>query len=290
MRLAVVARRPSPTNASLAAVRCSGLRAEVLTPEEAIHRLRPRDVALGRLDVLRTLDGVDDGLWALGVLAARGVTVLNGPEALLAAHDKLLTARLLRRAGLPHPRSHLIAGDRPQCGFEPPVVLKPRFGSWGQDVVRCDDRAALDDALGHLRRLPWYRTSGALVQELVPHHGRDLRLVVAGDRVVGAISRVAPPGEWRTNVTLGAVREQVEPAPETVRLALEAARTLGASLIGVDLLPLPTGGWTIIELNGAVEFTHEYAPGRDVFADTCLALRQAMLDRQRRDDAALAPV
>ena len=35
----------------------------------------------------------------------------------------------------------------------------------------------------------------------------------------------------------------------------------------MDLLPLPDGGWTVLELNGAVDFTEAYAPGRDVFAD-----------------------
>ena len=71
----------------------------------------PGDAALGRLDVLPTLDGVDDGLWALGSLAARGVRTLNRASALLVAHDKLLTARFLLRAGLPHPRTRLLSAD-----------------------------------------------------------------------------------------------------------------------------------------------------------------------------------
>ena len=71
--------------------------------------LRRGDAALGRLDVLPTLDGVDDGLWALGSLAANGIRTLNRAGALLAAHDKLLTARLLLHAGLPHPRTRLLS-------------------------------------------------------------------------------------------------------------------------------------------------------------------------------------
>ena len=79
---------------------------------------------------------------------------------------------------------------------------------------------------------------GALVQELVPPLGFDLRIVVALDHVIGAISRVAAPGEWRTNVALGAERAPVAtPPPDACALALAAARATGAALVGVDLLP-----------------------------------------------------
>ena len=84
---------------------------------------------------------------------------------------------------------------------------------------------------------PWYRAHGALVQELVPTLGFDLRIVVADDHVIGAISRVAAPGEWRTNVALGAERRQATPPPDACALALAAARATGAALVGVDLLP-----------------------------------------------------
>ena len=47
----------------------------------------------------------------------------------------LLTARILRRAGVPHPRTWLLAEGIPSPAPELPVVLKPRFGSWGQDVL-----------------------------------------------------------------------------------------------------------------------------------------------------------
>ena len=216
MRFAIVSRRSSATNDRLAAAACRGVRWEVLSPAGALRQLRAGDVALGRLDVLPTLDGVDDGLWALGELEARGVTVLNGAPALLAAHDKLLTARLLRRAGLPHPRTRLLRpGGR--CAVRLPAVLKPRFGSWGRDVLRCDDAASLERTLARIRRTGWFRAHGALAQELVPPHGFDLRIVVAGRSPVGAISRVAPSGEWRTNVALGAARVPADPPAELLK-------------------------------------------------------------------------
>ena len=73
-------------------------------------------------------------------LTAAGVEVLNRPSTLVAAHDKLLTARALRLAGLPHPHTWLIAEGMPTPAPELPLVLKPRFGSWGRDVVLCRTR------------------------------------------------------------------------------------------------------------------------------------------------------
>ena len=128
------------------------------------------------------------------------------------------------------------------------------------EIYRCDDHASLQSALARVRDTPWYQRHGALVQELVPPQGYDLRILVAAGRVVGAVFRIAAPGEWRTNVALGAVRRQVaDPPPEASALAVAAARATGASLVGVDLLPDGRGGWIVVELNGAVEFTAEYA-------------------------------
>src|SRR5262245_31673320 len=275
MRLALVACRPTPTGEALAGALIGGSTWEQLSPAEALEVLEPGDGALGRLDVLTTLDGVDDGLWALGALGARGVRVLNDAPALLATHDKLLTARLLRRHDLPHPATTHVREGRPAPAFTVPVVVKPRFGSWGCEVHRCDDEDAYVDALVRISEEPWYLSHGVLVQELVQPRGYDLRIVVAAGRVVGAVFRIAATGEWRTNVSLGAVRRPVgQPPREAAALAVAAARATGADLVGVDLLPTGSGEWVVVELNGAVEFTAEYAEDGDVFAEAALILER----------------
>ena len=101
MLLAFVAQRGTPTNLALAAAAPPWVDARILTPERAVAVLRTCDAAVGRLDVTDSLDSVEDGLWALGTLAGRGVRVLNRAGALLAVHDKLLTARVLGREGVP---------------------------------------------------------------------------------------------------------------------------------------------------------------------------------------------
>ena len=166
MRFALIARETTPTNESIAGAIVEGVRWELLSPEEALQTLRPGDAALGRLDVLPTLDGIDDGMWALGALEARRVVVLNDAAALFATHDKLLTARLLRRAEVPHPRTAHISPDRPFPAVRPPVVVKPRFGSGGKGVTRCDDEQSLYETLALLSGTTWFEQQGVLVQEL----------------------------------------------------------------------------------------------------------------------------
>ena len=114
------------------------------------------------------------------------------------------------------------------------------------------------------------------MQELVPPQHEDVRLVVARGTVVGAVRRVAAPGEWRTNVALGATRHAVTPTQAACALAIAAARAIDADLVGVDLLPTPDGGHVVIELNGAVEFNARYAlGGEDPFEQAVAALLPA---------------
>jgi RimK family alpha-L-glutamate ligase len=277
MRLFVVAWREAPVPVALAtAGRRIGLETVVARPPEATRRAMPGDLVLAHLDVKPTLDGVESGVAKLRGLRARGVAVLNGPEALLACHDKLVTALRLGRAGLPHPETAYLSAAstrRDVSRLRFPLVVKPRFGSRGEHVYRCDDPDALGALLGRLRKHGWFRRQGALIQELVPPAGHDLRVLVAGGRAVGAVRRVAPPGEWRTNVALGAVRHAFWPRPVECDLAVAAAAAAGADLAGVDLIPRPDGSLAVLEVNGAPEFTAAYSlDGRDVFEAVLIGL------------------
>jgi [lysine-biosynthesis-protein LysW]--L-2-aminoadipate ligase len=197
---------------------------------------------------------------------------VNSPGAILAAHDKLATALKLGAAGIPHPRTAHVGDDGLHADLSYPVVVKPRFGSWGRDVVRCADELELAETIARLSSRPWFRSQGALVQELVPPLGYDVRVLVAGGQVVGAVQRVAGPGEWRTNIALGGRRLPVVPSAEACATALAAADAIGGGLAGVDLLPTRFGD-VVIEVNGCVDFTGEYSfPGEDVFLEVGRAL------------------
>lgn len=261
------------TNLELAAAwRERGVPAALLSPHEAKTLLGPGDVAVGRLDVRPTLDGIEDGIDLLDDVAWAGARLLNSRAALVQAHDKLRTARALVAARLPHPKTvHLHSYGAP-VGLRPPLVLKPRYGSWGVDVFRCRSDRELDAVLDAIRDRRWFRRGGAVLQELVPSRGRDIRLLVAGGRVVGGVQRVAPQGEWRTNVSLGAARIPVTPPEEMRQVAIAAAAAIGGDFVGVDLLPVEDG-YVVIEMNGAVEFDRRYDfDGRDVYTEVANAL------------------
>jgi RimK family alpha-L-glutamate ligase len=266
-RVWIVAGRPTLTDELLLrTLHERGLHADIVQAPGLTRRARAGDIVLGRLDVRHTLDGVEPGLWELRRVERSGVSTLNRASALLACHDKLQTARILDRLGLPQPRTaHIGRGAFPP-DLDFPVVVKPRFGSWGKDVAVCASRR---DLLRHLHELgsrDWFRRQGVLVQELIPPLGYDLRIVVARSRVIGAIYRVAAAGDWRTNISLGGTREPANPSPDACGLAVAAAAAVGTDLAGVDLLPTPSGGYVVLEVNGAVDFTHEYAlSGHDPF-------------------------
>jgi [lysine-biosynthesis-protein LysW]--L-2-aminoadipate ligase len=250
-----------------------GLEAVLLPAAAALLVLRPGQTAIGRLDVLPGLDGIEPGLLSLLWLERRGVDVRNRAAALIAVHDKLRTAACLDAAGLPHPRTALVRAGGSKPELEPPLVLKPRFGSWGRDVLLCRDRDELEQRLDDVADRPWFCRHGGVLQELVPPQGYDLRLIVAGGEVVGGSERVAAAGDWRTNVSLGGTLRAARVPAAAASLACAAAAAVGADLVGVDLLPLDDGGYVVLELNGAVDFDERYAlDGRDVYLEAARAL------------------
>jgi len=185
---------------------------------------------------------------ALARLAARGTPVINAPRALEAAIDKYLSAAWLAAGGLPVPRCRVAQGieaaeqAREELGGD--CAVKPIFGSRGRGILRVRSReqvAAIDPAPAADRLY--------LLQEFVPHHGWDVRVLLVGQRVF-SMRRRAAPGDWRTNVALGGKPEAFAPPADWVELAIRAARCLETDVAGVDLLPTADGRVLVLEVNG----------------------------------------
>ena len=235
-------------------------------------------VVLGRL----VTDDADPDLALDGARAIElcGVPCLNRVGPMLAAQDKLWTAALLAKAGLPTPLCSSV--PRPKDAVVAlaevgPSVAKPLFGSLGDGLFRCDglrEQARLARRAGR---------SAHLVQRFVASGGVDYRLFVVGDKVEACVRRQAPAGDFRSNAARGG---RVVPAVAHRlwrELAVEATRTLGLSFAGVDLA-VGEGGPAILEVNGFPSFRAVHrATGRDMAEAMALfALRMARSARRAR--------
>ncbi len=273
------------TTSLVEALTCAGATAARVDPRVAAELAGPGDLVVGRIDVLPDVSGIAPGLSDLARAAASGAKVLNPASALVAAHDKLATAARFAERGVPHPVTvHVdVATIRTLDRF--PCVVKPRFGSWGRDVVRVSSCADLDAAATLFATRPWFLDDGAIAQEYIDTR-TDLRVLVCCGSVVGAVSRIARPGEWRTNVALGARRRPALPDLAAQAVAVAAAAAVEGDLVAVDLLPSPNG-WLALEVNGAADFNDEYGVnGEDVFARIATLLMS--LTHERAEDVAPA--
>ena len=213
---------------------------------------------------------------ALHRVAASGVPVWNPPSAVEAAVDKYLALARLQAAGLPVPTTWVgESAVEALAAFDAlgrDVVVKPLFGSEGRGLVRVTDRETAWRVVRTLERIG----TVLYLQKYISNDGSDLRAFVLGDRVLGSIRRHAPAGDWRTNVAIGGRAEACALGREAERMALEAARAVGARVAGVDLLPTRAGGWVVLEVNAVPGWRAlAGATGVDVALEIINAIREA---------------
>lgn len=238
------------------------------------HPLDRSDGILVRMMPPGTLEQVVFRMDALQRLEAAGIAVLNPPRAVEAAVDKYLSLARLSAAGVPVPETW--AGESSDAAmiafesFDGDAILKPLFGSEGRGLMRVSHPELARRAFSTLEHL------GAVLylQRFLPNPGHDIRAFVIGNRVVASMRRHVPPGDWRANVAVGGRAEPCEIGPEAERLALRAARAVGARLAGVDLLPASDGRWYVLEINAV--------PGwRALAATTGIDIAAEILDELR---------
>ena len=207
------------------------------------------DAVLARIIPNGSLEQVIYRVDALHWIEHRGVTVINSPRSIERCVDKFLTTTLLQDAGLPVPDTVVCerAVDAVDAirGFGDAIV-KPIFGSMGHGMVRVTDPDVGFRVCRSLEQV----NSVFYVQRTVAHAGRDIRAFVVGGRVLGAIERRAPDGEWRTNVSRGGSARTIALPADWEALALQAAALVGADYAGVDLLPADDGRVYVLEVNG----------------------------------------
>ncbi|MER5766357.1 RimK family alpha-L-glutamate ligase [Streptomyces sp. NPDC001985] len=209
--------------------------------------------------------------YAARALASAGALVVNSADATEVCGDKWRTTMALWAAGVPTPRTAL--GLTPKAALAAldsigyPALIKPLVGSWGRLVVRLPDRAGAEGVLEYVAALPGPQSHLGYVQELIDRPGRDIRAIVVGGELLGAVHRTG--GTWRANVALGAQARPCEATPGITRLAVAAAAAVGADIAGVDLIEDRDGRLLVLEVNHRVEFSgfHSALGGRVDVAD-----------------------
>ncbi len=173
-------------------------------------------------------------------------------DAIAHSRDKLQSLQIMNQAGLPIPKTSVIA--RAEALYSAinavggsPVVIKLIQGTQGRGVLLVPNlatAAAVFDKLRGARRQ-------ALVQEFVAEaEGKDIRIIVVGNRCVAAMMRIASSGEFRSNLHLGGSAEPIVPDEPTRQLALAAARAHGLSIAGVDIIQSKRGP-LLLEVNSS---------------------------------------
>jgi ribosomal protein S6--L-glutamate ligase len=206
------------------------------------------------------------GLAVVNQFDLMGVPVLAAAIPIARSRDKLRALQLLSRFGIDIPRTVMCRyRDEVPLALEQvgglPCIVKLIQGTQGVGVMIATSEAELSGMLDTL----WHLGQEILLQELVAEsRGRDVRAFVVGDRVVAAMRRTAPSGEFRSNIHRGGSAEAVALDREYAEAAVKASRVLGLEVAGVDMLEA-RGGPKIMEVNSSPGFEGlEAATGVDI--------------------------
>ena len=206
------------------------------------------DAVLPRIIPDGSLEQIIFRVDALHWVEDHGVRVMNTPRAIERSVDKFYTTALFHEAGLPTPDTVVCEGVTEALTAVREfgdAVIKPIFGSMGHGMVRVSDPEVAFRVLRSLERI----RAVFYVQRAIDHGGRDVRAFVVGGRIVGAIERTSPDGDWRTNVARGGEARQIDLCEAWAQMAIRAAEVVGAEYAGVDLLPARDGSVYVLEVN-----------------------------------------
>ncbi len=197
------------------------------------------------------------GIRAAQYLEAQGTSVVNSSRTSGLCSDKFATGLKLTAAGIPHPRTveafSVESAMRAAGALGYPIVMKPLNGSWGREVAVLSDERSLRSYLELKEGAGDPEDHVYYLQEFVRNPGRDIRSVCIGGEVAASIYRIAPEGEWRSNVALGGTAKPCQLDSDGSELVLKAASAVGGEIVGVDTLEGP-GGLVVHEVNSNVEF------------------------------------
>ncbi len=278
LRIAILSRKRSlySTSRMVEAIKARGHRPLVLDTlrcnmiiANSGSRMTFRGVEVRNLSVAIPRIGASITAYGLAVvnhLEIMGVPVLNRAPPISRSRDKLRCLQLLAGAGLAIPAT-VLAHDRSnvaklveQVGGLPAIIKLIR-GTQGVGVMIASTLPEVQTMLDTF----WDLGQEIVLQEFIREsRGVDVRALVVGDRVVGAMRRRAKKGEFRSNIHRGGEGTPIELTAEYRDAAVKAARVIGLEVAGVDMLE-GADGPKIMEINSSPGFEGlERATGEDI--------------------------
>ena len=215
---------------------------------------------------------------------AMGSYCVNGSHAIAVSRDKLYAHQLLAREGIGMPTTAFASSPKDTKNLidlmgQPPIIVKLLESSQGKGVVLADTKKAAESVVGAFRGLK----ADFLVQQFVKEAGgSDIRCLVVGGKVVGAIKRTAEPGDFRSNLHQGGTASTVKITRAERETAVAAAKVLNLGLAGVDLLR-SNDGPKVLEVNSSPGFEGvETATGKDIAGMLYEAIEKRVASYVRR--------
>ncbi len=178
-----------------------------------------------------------------------GIRVVNPCYAFRRARDKYATQYTLEAKGLPIPTTYTtedMADAYRTSELFGEFIYKPILSSMGKGSIRFTDPDLAYNAYKMLDRF----SQPLILQKFVPNPGRDIRVFVIGDRVVGSAYKYHPEGKWKTNVAQGGKMVDENVPNEILELGVSATKTMGLDYSGVDIIE-SSDGPMVLEVNGS---------------------------------------
>ena len=220
-------------------------------------RFQQEKIALPKLILSRTGSGTSYYTYSLLRHFERlHVPVVNNASSIESAKDKMYSTQILQGQNIPVPKTMLVRFpvnsdivDK-QIGF--PCVIKVLSGSYGKGVHLVKDVFALEELMDFVASLN--SPLNILIQEYIGYvPGTDVRVLVVGGKILGAMKRFSTNGDFRANIARGGSGEPYEIDEEVTYLATSTAKALDLDIAGIDLL-IDENGYKVCEANSAPGF------------------------------------
>ena len=207
----------------------------------------PKTVVFVRAGVL------DDevGLALLSTFEKAGAFMINNRDGMLTCDNKMSTYITFNQNGIQTPRTSIINNEESvqdahkRIGGKFPVIIKTITGTQGIGVSIVNDYKSMISVIQSL----WKFNADLLIQEFL-EMDFDIRTIVVDGVIIASTKRIKPKEDFRSNIHRGADSEPYVLSKEEKKLILDAYRTTGAYMVGVDHT-IVNGKSYILECNGS---------------------------------------